>query len=42
VKKRCQNAQKMVKKWLRFKTTKLKFDGISLTDESPVDEENLI
>jgi hypothetical protein len=28
--------------WGGLKLQKLKFDGISLTDESPVDEENLI
>jgi len=36
----------MLRKWLKsgwgLKLQKLKFDGISLTDESPVDEENLI
>jgi hypothetical protein len=34
----------MAKNWLRrFENKKkLKFDGISLTDESPVDEEHLI
>jgi hypothetical protein len=43
VKKGCQSVPKMVKNWLRrFKNTKIEIDSISLTDESPVDEENLI
>jgi hypothetical protein len=39
----CQSAQKMAKNWLMmFKIWRLKFDSISLTDESPTDKENSI
>jgi hypothetical protein len=35
----CWTAQKIVRNWLRrFKNTRLKFDSIYLTDESPVEK----
>jgi len=43
VKRGCQNVQKIVKIWLGgLKIQKLKFGNISLTDDSPVDNENSI
>ena len=44
MKRGCQSTQKMVKKigWGGSKIQRLKFNSISLTGESPVDEENLI